>query len=82
MMFMPAEEELCGLCEDAVEAALSEEGLALLGWSRFLPTTRTSVGRPAVSPRCVSMLRRWRRLQGDALERRLYVARVSAKGLR
>lgn len=76
MMFFPLDGDLRIPCMNAVEGAVVEEGLAFLGW-REVPTDPSSLGavardsRPAV----------WQcfvhggSLQGDALERRLYVAR-------
>lgn len=76
MMFMPAEEELCGLCVDAVGVALNQEGLALLGW-RPVPTDDAHLGRSARQsrPAVFQCFVDGGGLQGDALERRLYVAR-------
>ena len=76
MMFLPPEDELRGPCMDAVGAALAGEGLGFLGW-RQVPTDESSLGESARASRPSV----WQcfvdggDLEGDALERRLYVAR-------
>ena len=76
MMFLPVESDLQPPCRAAVEAALGEEGLSFLGW-REVPTDEAVLGesaretRPSVWQCFVSDADR----EGDALERRLYVAR-------
>ena len=76
MMFLPLESDLQERCRSAVEGALGSEALQLLGW-REVPADETALGQAARSTRPSI----WQcfvaadSLSGDALERRLYVAR-------
>ncbi len=76
MMVLPAAVELQAACRAAVERTLGQEGLRFLGW-REVPVDETALGesarrsRPSVWQCCVDGVD----LEGEGLERRLYVAR-------
>jgi glutamate synthase domain-containing protein 2/glutamate synthase domain-containing protein 1/glutamate synthase domain-containing protein 3 len=76
MMFLPLESKPRATCQTIVERTLAEEGLRFLGW-REVPTHETALGESAgkTRPSVWQCLVEADDLQGDALERRLYVAR-------
>ncbi|MCE5252928.1 MAG: glutamate synthase large subunit [Actinomycetia bacterium] len=76
MMFLPLDPELQTTCRTVVEETLAGEGLRTLGW-REVPTVEEALGESAreLRPSVWQCFTDTAGLDGDALERRLYVAR-------
>ena len=77
MVFLPADGELAQLARETVERIVTREGLDVLGW-REVPVCPEVLGpqaravKPQIEQIIVSS-----NLQGDALERQLYLIRMS-----
>jgi glutamate synthase (NADPH/NADH) large chain len=76
MVFLPLAAGPQAACRTAVEEALAAEGLNLLGW-RQVPTDESALGKSArrSQPSVWQFFTDAAGLEGDALERKLYVAR-------
>ncbi len=76
MMFLPLAAELQAICRAAIDRALQQEGLNTLGW-REVPTVQSALGESAraLRPSVWQCFTDAAGLEGDALERKLYVAR-------
>lgn len=76
MMFLPNDDALVPVCKKVVEDAAAAEGLAIVGW-RDVPVDQEVVGRMAraTQPRIVQVIVRADGLQGDELERELFILR-------
>lgn len=76
MIFMPNDDALVPVCKQVVEEAAAAEGLSVIGW-RDVPVDQEVVGRMAraTQPRIVQVLVRADALQGDELERELFILR-------
>ena len=76
MVFLPTDRDDRTRCEEIVAGACDDEGLRVLGW-RDVPHQPSAVGRVARQgmPRIRQLVVAAIGLDGDALERRLYVLR-------
>ncbi|TMC50027.1 MAG: glutamate synthase large subunit [Chloroflexi bacterium] len=76
MVFLPTDRDDRARCEEIVAGACADEGLRVLGW-RDVPHQPSAVGRVARQgmPRIRQLVVAAIGLDGDALERRLYVLR-------
>ncbi len=76
MVFLPSDAEQRRTCEEIFERTIGEVGLDFLGW-RTVPVNPDAIGSSAraVLPDIVQCFVGGGGLQGDDLERRLYVAR-------
>ncbi len=78
MVFLPVDPQQRLVCEGILESIAREEGLHVLGW-RDLPVDGDAIGRVARNSQPyiqqVFLSGRGQALEGDALERKLYVVR-------
>ncbi|MCF7709131.1 MAG: glutamate synthase subunit alpha, partial [Verrucomicrobia bacterium] len=77
MVFLPADEGVFGRCRKLFDETVDDEGLDVLGW-REVPTVPSALGRIALAgmPRIMQcFVSGGEELEGDALERKLFVAR-------
>jgi len=78
MFFMPKSEEARKTCRQVIEETVQTEGLQFLGW-RDLPVDETALGMKALEEMPFINQCFVGGLQGDALERKLYVVRKQTK---
>ncbi|MFP4106672.1 MAG: glutamate synthase large subunit [Phycisphaerae bacterium] len=80
MVFGPQDEALCSKCENALAAAAEHYGMTVLGW-RDVPGRPDCLGEIARSaePVVKQMFIDGNGLKGEALERKLYLARKRAE---
>ncbi len=81
MVFLPSEAEPAGCCRQALEGAVRSRGLEPIGW-REVPVRRDALGEraAATAPRIEQLLvPAPPAMEGDELERRLYLARREAE---
>jgi glutamate synthase domain-containing protein 2/glutamate synthase domain-containing protein 1/glutamate synthase domain-containing protein 3 len=80
MVFCPRDAALRRRCDEILGEALAHHGLETLGW-REVPTDRSSLGELALAAEPVmrQLFVVGDDLEGDALERRLYLARKRAE---
>ena len=82
MVFGPRDAEFRGRCEDLLNKAIDDRGLKVLGW-RDVPTDNSSLGdlARAAEPVVRQVFIDGVGLEGEALERQLYLARKRAERL-
>jgi glutamate synthase (NADPH/NADH) large chain len=82
MVFGSQDEELRKKCDEILKAALSHYGMKVLGW-RDVPTSNDCLGEIALQaePTVKQIFVDGPGLEGDLLERRLYLARKRAEKL-
>lgn len=80
MMFLPQQEERRAICREITERCAAEEGLSLVGW-RQVPVKPEVLGiqAKATQPHMEHVVFQAANLQGDALERAIYITRRRIK---